>query len=62
MVLGRRDRCGALQALESDLVYVPLVDFSPGSIAVNTLLVSKDGMVEGGTNIFWLPRLPTTLC
>ena len=44
-----------LQTLEGHSDWVSSVAFSPDSQAVNTLLVSKDWIAEGGTNILWLP-------
>jgi WD40 repeat protein len=44
-----------LQTLEGHSGPVNSVAFSPDGQAVNTLLVSKGWIAEGGTNILWLP-------
>jgi WD40 repeat protein len=44
-----------LQTLEGYSGWVSSMAFSPDSQAVNTLLVLEDWIVEGGTNILWLP-------
>ncbi|RFU32244.1 hypothetical protein B7463_g4094, partial [Scytalidium lignicola] len=52
-----------LQTLEGHSGRVRSVAFSPEGQAVNTLLVAKDWIAEGGTNILWLPpdyRSPTS--
>jgi WD40 repeat protein len=54
----------ALQTLEGHSSWVNSVAFSPDGQAVNTLLISKDWIAEGGTNILWLPidyRSPTCI-
>jgi WD40 repeat protein len=53
-----------LQTLEGHSSPVSSVAFSPDGKALNTLYVSKDWVVEGGTNILWLPpnyRPPTCI-
>jgi hypothetical protein len=58
----------ALQTLEGHSDWhsrsVSSVAFSPDGQAVNTLLMSKGWIAEGGTNILWLPidyRSPTRI-
>ena len=54
----------ALQTLKGHSGRFWSVSFSPDGKAVNTLLVSKDWIAEGGTNILWLPpnyRPPTCI-
>ncbi|KAN0117075.1 Quinonprotein alcohol dehydrogenase-like superfamily [Hyaloscypha variabilis] len=53
-----------LQRLEGQSSDVSSVAFLPDGKAMNTLLVSKDWIAEGGTNILWLPpnyRPPTCI-
>jgi WD40 repeat protein len=53
-----------LQTLEGHPSYIRSVAFSPDGQALNTLLVSKSWIAEGGTNILWLPidyRSPTCI-
>ena len=51
-----------LKTLEGHLGMAKPVAFPLDSKAVNTLLVSEDWILEGGTNILWLPPDYRPIC